>query len=235
MRGARPPTASHFWPHTASHGLLSPRPPTICHVICLSQWESSNLWGRSVRPWEAMGGNVRPKVGGRGRPCESEVWSDSTERGNAFSREISQTAPRIGLHRPVCVRGRSGSASHRQITWLCGERLCSASHGLPPRPPTSASHFGLSDRPCDLSESPKWEAMWEADRPLTHTGPVAPLPAKAMHLAEDRTASPAVRERPIGLPHGLSLRTLRQITRPHRSASQIGLSDRSHSLTDLTD
>ena len=47
--------------------------------------------------------------------------------------------------------------------------------------------------------------MWEADRPLTHTGPVAPLPAKAMHLAEDRTASPAVRERPISLPHGLSL------------------------------
>ena len=31
-----------------------------------------------------------------------------TGRSNAFSREISQTAPRIGQHHPVCVRGRSG-------------------------------------------------------------------------------------------------------------------------------
>ena len=77
-------------------------------------------------------------------------------------------------------------------------------------------------------------------------GPVAPLPAEAMHLAEDRTASPAVCESPIGLPHGLSLRTLKSVShviclrvRSERPCSAShGLTDlrvrsASHGLTDL--
>ena len=100
---------------------------------------------------------------------------------------------------------------------------------------------------------------WESDRPLTHSGPVAPLPAKAMHLAEDRTASPAVRERPIGLSRPLThsgpvaplpakamhlaedrtaspavrerpIGLSRPPIRPLNSASHFGLSDRSHDL-----
>ena len=43
---------------------------------------------------------------GRGRPiCEAVgVRSDSSGRGNAFSREISQIAPRIGLSAAVRER-----------------------------------------------------------------------------------------------------------------------------------
>ena len=77
-------------PLTASQiGLSSPRPHRICHVICLSQSEES----RGSRT------------------------SDSTGWGNAFSREISQIAPRIGLHRPVCVRGRSDSQICEADLW----------------------------------------------------------------------------------------------------------------------
>ena len=96
-------------------------------------------------------------------------------------------------------------------------------------------HIVRSVRESDLWSVRPWESEvrgrierpygrpWESDRPLTHSGrcslilgPVAPLPAEAMHLAEDRTASPAVRERPIGL------------SRPLNSASHFGLSHRSH-------
>ena len=109
----------HGRPWEAEFGLSSPRTHTICHMICLSQ---------------------------------SEIWSDSHERfgltdsgrGNAFSREISQTGPRIVLPRPGRVRSvvrerpiglsnlwghvreRPWEAEHglslrtlRQITWLC--------------------------------------------------------------------------------------------------------------------
>ena len=72
---------------------------------------------------------------------------------------------------------------------------------------------------CDLSESPKWEAVWESDRPLTHTGRCCDPRGRLTDFTAKRIASagrvrspPGVRERPIGLPHGLSLRTLRQIT-----------------------
>ena len=75
----------------------------------------------------------------RGWSASHAHRSDSTGWSNAFSHEISQTAPRIKLHHPVCVRGRSAS----QITWLCGERPCLASHGLPPRPPTTSHLYWL--------------------------------------------------------------------------------------------
>ena len=94
--------------------------------------------------------------------------------------------------------------------------------------------WGRSVRPiCEAvrvrSVSPKWEAVWEADRPLTHTGPVAPLPGEAMHLAEDQTASPGVRWEADRPP-----------TRPLTSDSQTdhmtpdGLTDRPLTHTDRT-
>ena len=55
-------------------------------------------------------------------------------------------------------------------------------------------------------ESP-WEAVWESDRPLTHTGRCNAFSREISQTAPRMTASPGVRERPIGLPHGLS-RTL---------------------------
>ena len=82
-----------------------------------------------------------------------------------------------------------------------------------------------SVRPCgrpwesDLwgRESP-WEAVWESDRPLMHTGRCCDPWGRLTDFTAKRIASagrvrspPGVRERPIGLPHGLS-RTLRQIT-----------------------
>ena len=82
-----------------------------------------------------------------------------------------------------------------------------------------------SVRPCgrpwesDLwgRESP-WEAVWESDRPLTHTGRCCDPRGRLTDFTAKRIASagrvrspPGVCERPIGLPHGLS-RTLRQIT-----------------------
>ena len=117
--------------------------------------------------------------------------------------------------RPLCVRGRSASKSHV---------IC--------------LRVQVRGRLRVRSE-----AVWEADRPLTHTGRSNAFSREISQTAFSRgsTASPGVRERPIGLPHGLSLRTLtasqiglsRPPTRPHRS--QIGLSDRSDYVTDLTD
>ena len=63
----------------------------------------------------------------------------------------------------------------------------------------------------DLSKSPKWDAVWEADRPLTHTGRSDStgrrneFSREISHTAPRITASPGVCERPIGLQHGLSL------------------------------
>ena len=125
----------------------------------------------------------------RVRSASHAHWSDSTGRSNAFSREISQAAPRIGLHRPVCVRGRSDSqiceavgvrspiGLSPQSHVICLRGRCSASHGL------SRPHR-LDSQICEADlwgrESP-WEAVWESDRPLTHTDRT--LPAEAMRLA----------------------------------------------------
>ena len=116
MRAPRPLTASHF-----------------CHVICLSQSGEHGLSRtrplRSVRPWESEVPIGLTDL--RVRSASHAHRSDSTGRSNAFSREISQIAPRIGLSagvvRSVCVRGRSDS----QICEAVGVR-----------------------KSCDLSESP---------------------------------------------------------------------------------
>ena len=84
----------------------------------------------------------------------------------------------------------------RQITWLCGQRPWLDSHGLTDLRVRSASHAHRSD-------SGRSNAF---SREISQASPriVLPRPVE-VRLARDWTASPAVRERPIGLP------------RPHRS------------------
>ena len=96
--------------HTASHFGLSDR----SHEFVVR--------GRA-RPRTASHGRESPiglpdrshdfVVRGRARPPTAVRVRLDSGRSNAFSREISQTDPRIRLHRPVCVGGR-----------VC-ERLCS--------------------------------------------------------------------------------------------------------------
>ena len=82
IRGARPHTASHGLTNfpenvsnSASHGLPSARPHTICHVICLSQSGEHGLSRtrplRSVRPWESEVpiGLSRTPIGLRAKQC----------------------------------------------------------------------------------------------------------------------------------------------------------------------
>ena len=118
-------------------------------------------------------------------------------------------------------RGSPNTASHHKVMWSVWE----SEHGLS-RPHRSDSQICEAD--LWGRESP-WEAMWESDRPLTHTGRSNAFSREISHTAPRIGLSAAVRERPIGLPHGLS-RTL--------TASQIGLSrphrSDSHGLTDQT-
>ena len=93
-------------------------------------------------------------VRGADRPLTHTGRSDSG-RSNAFSHEISQAAPRIGLHCPVCVRGRSAprtpTASQISLTDL---RVRSASHfGLPrPHRSDSLTDLTLLDSLTDLTD-----------------------------------------------------------------------------------
>ena len=119
----RPPT----WPPTSasqiglsdrSHDFVvrgRARPPTASHLGLSDR--PCDLWGRSVRPkWEAV-----------------RVRSDSTERGNAFSHEISQIAPRIGLsadraERPCAWEALIGSDRSHDKLW---EAEVIGGHGRP--------------------------------------------------------------------------------------------------------
>ena len=179
----------------------------MAHLIDLlrsiwSVWESE-VRGRSGRPWES-------EVRGRSeRPWESDQASHTSTGGsNAFSREISQMAPRIGLSRPVCVRGQSDShgLSLRPLTTkscdLCGRPICEAEVGgrIWTLWLAQTDHMRKCGRPC------AWEAefrdfQWEAevggrsgrprcsligsDRSVRESQPIreAPLPpTSASHL-----------------------------------------------------
>ena len=84
-----------------------PRTPRASHFRPLTSAQRV----QGGRPWEAKHG-LSPQshvicVGGRIRPLTFDRPLTHTGRSNAFSCEISQTAPRIGLPCPVCVRSRS--------------------------------------------------------------------------------------------------------------------------------
>ena len=154
----RPPNFSFGRPNLASHGLGLP------HFVMWSVWANQRSTASHSLPLSAS------------QSASHVHRSDSTGWSNAFSREISQMAQRIGLSHLVCVRGRSAprpptSASHHKVMWsVCVEAV--GGHGRP---------IGLSDR---SHEMPKWEAVgvrlashahqpWESN----------PLPGEAMHLA----------------------------------------------------
>ena len=193
MRGARPLTASHGLSLLASHHL------GLTQFVMWSVWAN-----QGARPLTHTASQIcadRPLTHtGRCSAILGAAWLISWL--NALLRPESD--------RPVCVRGRDRT--------LKSVRPWESDHGLSPqshvtclrvRPrPLTASQIGLTDRTLK-SESPKWEAVWEADRPLT-----VGLSTGRSGLT-DRTGPVCS----IGLPQiGLSDR----------------LSDRSDSLTDLT-
>ena len=128
----------------------------------------------------------------------------------------SDSFAKINLICQICQRVRSVSESDLWSVRPCGRPWES---NLWARPHRFESPIGLS------------RTAGDAVRSL----------AEAMHLAEDRTASPAVRERPIGLsnlwgrartPTASHHKVMWSVweavlglSRPHRSASQIGLSN----------
>ena len=135
-------------PWEAEFGLSSPRPHTICHVICLSQSEESTA---SHAPAES--------------PILGAIWLIS--RLNALLRPVESDRPLTHTGRESDPRGYLTDFTAKRIASPGVRSVCVRGR--------SASHFGLSDRSHDLSESPKWEAVWEADRPLTHSGRCSPI------------------------------------------------------------
>ena len=108
-------SASHGWPavrvrssgqsHLYQARIGLSRPASRGRPIGLS-----NLWGRSdsqitwlcvERPCSASHGLTDLRVRSASQIWESDRPPTDSRWSNAFSREISQTAPRIGLHRPV--------------------------------------------------------------------------------------------------------------------------------------
>ena len=138
-------TASHGLPNSASHGLPLashglPRPP---------KWSAS--------------ANESLQIGwGRGRPINlgHVRLSEANERV-----QICEADLRVWSVRPWEADLWGRIRTLWQITWLCGERPCSDSHGLTDQPHRSASH-SLTDRP-HRSASQIWESdLWGRGRPI---------------------------------------------------------------------
>ena len=202
---------------SGEHGLT--RPLTASHFRPLITSASHNLSCDLSEPIRREHGLSRTRPHGltdlRVRSASHAHRRCCHHRGRLTDFTAKRIASAGRVDRPVCVRGRSDSQICEAVCRPCSPQshvIClrsEASHGLTDRTHRSDSQI----RP--------WESdLWGRESPSPILG--------AIWLTAKRIASP-------GLPHGLSLRTLRQITRPHRSASQIGLSDRSDSLTDLTD
>ena len=135
---------------------------------------------RSVRPWEAV--------------WESEVLIGlSRTPAEAMHSAEDRTASPAVRERPW----ESDTASHGLTDrTLKSVRPCESDHGLSPQ-----SHvicLRVRARPLTASQ------IWESDRPLTHTGRSDSRPSNAFsreisQTGPRMTASPGVRERPIGL------------------------------------
>ena len=175
------------------HGL----PLSASHPLGLPQFVMWSVWANQG-PTASQKYTVLPGV----RSASHAHWamqSDPRGRLTDFTAKRIASPARV---RSVCVRGRSVRPCGRprvggrirpltQITWLCGERPCLASHGLPPRTLRS-------------SERPKWESdrppmagrPWESD-PLasrTSLGPIRLLRPVEVRLARgsDSHGRPAV-------------------------------------------
>ena len=109
----QPLTASQIRPHTASHGLSSPRPHRICHVICLSQSGEHGL--SRIGLYRAMQSDPRGRL------------TDFT------AKRIASPGVRLAgvRERPIGLsnlwgRGSLTMASHHKVMWSVWE----SEHGL---------------------------------------------------------------------------------------------------------
>ena len=170
IRGARPLTASHFRPLTASasHNLSCDLSEPIRGARPLTHTASQICEAVGVRDADRPLTHTR-----RCSPILGAAWLIS--RLNALLRPVESDRPPGVRERPIGLSNLWGRVRERPCA--CEAVLTTKSCDLSESPkPLTASQIGLTD----LSESPKWEAVWEADRPLTHTGPVAPLPAEGV-------------------------------------------------------
>ena len=209
------------------------------HFQCLwgrfsdSQIWEADLWGRSVRPWEAV--------------LLSLAQTDQrANQGSTASHGLPRphrSASQIGLS-DLGVQ-KSASQAHGLTTFLMWSVW--ANQGARPL---------RSVRPWESDRTLAGEAMRLAvksvrqprdrqHRPVCvgvqsdSSGRGNAFSREISKTAPRQTASPGVRERPIGLPRTLRSHdfVVRGRARPptaSHTASQIELSDRSDSLTDLT-
>ena len=131
-------------------GLSCTRPPTFCHVICLSQsgrapshmasqicqrvW-GERLWNQSDWPEDRTPSpaRVQSAMWGHGSP---RCWLDSTGRGSPIGREISKTG------RERCNNGPEEPDRHLGLPRP--HRLDSLPHGLSPQSHVISDSHGLS-------------------------------------------------------------------------------------------
>ena len=233
----RPPKFGLTRPYTASHRLGLPQ------FVMWSVWANQSL--SHTRPHRLWAMQSDPRA----------VWLIS--RLNALLRPVESnrtlTASQIGLtdrpHRSdsqICEavggRGRPSTASHfglsdRSHDFVVRGRarrdalLCPVESNQT----LMASQIGLTDQTLK-SVRPKWEAVWEADRPLTHTGRCSPILGAVWLISRLNALHCPVCVRGRSASHMASHFGLTD--RPHRSDSHglpHGLTDhRSDSLTDLT-
>ena len=156
---------------------------------------------------------------------ESDLWSVRWEAVHGLPRPLRFESPICEADRPLTHSGRE-SDPRGYLTDFTAKRI--ASHGTD-RPHRSDSQIceAVGGRARPLRQI-TWLCAWEADRTLKSVRPIglSHTPGDAMRLAEDQTASPAVRERPIGL---TDLR-VRSASHAHRAMQ----SDPRGRLTDFT-
>ena len=236
---------------TASHGLS--RPLTASHNLSCDLSEPI----RGARPLTHTASHGLSDLWGRGSPrCRSALSRTPGDAVILGGYLTDFTAKRIASP------GRVRSASHaqrprvRSSGYLTDFTAKCIAHTVESDRTPTASQIGLTDRPhrsdsqiceavggraksCDLSESPCTASHGLTDLRVRSVRPIglSRTAGDAVWSSAKPMASPGVRERPIGLTD----RTLKSVRpcsdshglSPHRS--QIGLSDRSDYVTDLTD
>ena len=185
----QPPTAHSGRQWEAEFGLSHTRPPTFCHVICLSQ--SGSMASHSL-------------------PQDSDLrgQSDSTRRGSMILRPVLLISQPHAFLCPVESDRPLRSDSRGRP---CGRLWESEVRIGLPRPPTAshaASQIGLSPQShviCQRVRSvrPCWRP-WESDQTLP--GEAVQSAMKSARLAGG--GATVARSDSHSLPHGLTDRTL---------------------------